>query len=56
MPWIVKLDKDDFVGKWAIEHVQERGPRERLVGFEMANGAVPPRAPRSSSTAGPPGA
>jgi len=42
MPWIVKLDKDDFVGKWSLEHVQDRGFRERLVGFEMANGVVPP--------------
>src|SRR5439155_11840223 len=42
MPWIVKFDKDDFVGKWALEHARERGPRELLVGFEMANGAVPP--------------
>jgi glycine cleavage system aminomethyltransferase T len=42
MPWIVKLDKDDFVGKWALEHVQARGLREQLVGFEMENGRVPP--------------
>jgi sarcosine oxidase, subunit alpha len=42
MPWIVKFDKDDFVGKWALEQVQERGFRERLVGFEMRNGTVPP--------------
>jgi sarcosine oxidase subunit alpha len=42
MAWIAKLDKDDFVGKWALEHAKERGPRELLVGFEMANGAVPP--------------
>ena len=35
MPWIVKLDKDDFVGRWAVEHVQERGVGERLVGFTM---------------------
>jgi sarcosine oxidase subunit alpha len=42
MPWIVKLDKEDFVGKWSLEHVQERGFREQLVGFEMANGVVPP--------------
>jgi len=42
MPWIAKLDKDDFVGKWALEHAQARGPREILVGFEMANGVVPP--------------
>ncbi|HKI93098.1 MAG TPA: 2Fe-2S iron-sulfur cluster-binding protein [Gaiellaceae bacterium] len=42
MPWIVKADKDDFVGKWAVEHVRERGVRERLVGFVMDDGAVPP--------------
>jgi sarcosine oxidase, subunit alpha len=42
MPWAVKLDKEDFVGKWALEHAQRRGPREKLVGFEVANGAVPP--------------
>jgi len=41
MPWIVKFDKDDFVGKWALAQVEERGDRERLVGFEMANGVVP---------------
>jgi sarcosine oxidase, subunit alpha len=41
MPWIVKLDKDDFVGKWAVEHVQEQGVRERLVGFTMPAGALP---------------
>jgi sarcosine oxidase subunit alpha len=42
MPWIVKLDKDDFVGKWSLEHVRRRGERELLVGFEMADGKVPP--------------
>jgi sarcosine oxidase subunit alpha len=42
MPWIVKFDKDDFVGKWALEHVRGRGFREQLVGFEMENGRVPP--------------
>jgi sarcosine oxidase subunit alpha len=41
MAWIAKLDKDDFVGKWALEHMKERGPRELLVGFEMENGALP---------------
>jgi sarcosine oxidase subunit alpha len=41
MPWIVKFEKDDFVGKWALQHARERGPRELLVGFEMANDAVP---------------
>ena len=42
MPWIVKLDKKDFVGKWALEHVQRRGYRAQLVGFEMEDGTVPP--------------
>jgi sarcosine oxidase, subunit alpha len=42
MPWIVKLDKDDFVGKWSLQQVQERGFREQLVGFETASGVVPP--------------
>ncbi|MFN2471019.1 MAG: 2Fe-2S iron-sulfur cluster-binding protein [Gaiellaceae bacterium] len=42
MPWVVKFDKDDFVGKWALEHVQARGLRQQLVGFEMADGVVPP--------------
>ncbi|MDQ3876700.1 MAG: aminomethyltransferase, partial [Actinomycetota bacterium] len=42
MPWIVKFDKDDFVGKWALEQVRERGFREQLVGFELENGVVPP--------------
>jgi sarcosine oxidase subunit alpha len=32
MPWIVKDDKEDFVGKWALPYAQER---ERLVGFTM---------------------
>jgi len=41
MAWMVKFDKDDFVGKWALEHMRKRSPRERLVGFEMQNGVVP---------------
>jgi sarcosine oxidase subunit alpha len=43
MPWLVKWEKDDFVGKWSLEQVQERGLRDQLVGFEMADGvgAIP---------------
>jgi sarcosine oxidase subunit alpha len=41
MSWIVKLDKDEFVGKWAIERVKERGLKWMLVGFEMPNGRAP---------------
>ena len=42
MPWIVKFEKGDFVGKWALEHVRARGHRELLVGFEAASEVVPP--------------
>jgi sarcosine oxidase subunit alpha len=42
MPWIVKFDKEeDFIGRWALESVQERGEENKLVGFVIANGAVP---------------
>ncbi|MBA2642916.1 MAG: (2Fe-2S)-binding protein, partial [Actinobacteria bacterium] len=41
MPWLPKLDKEDFVGKWALEHVQGREERERLVGFRMEENVVP---------------
>jgi aminomethyltransferase len=42
MPWIVKLDKEeDFIGRWALETVQERGEENKLVGFTVSNGAVP---------------
>ena len=42
MPWIVKLDKEDFVGRRAVELERERGVRERLVGFTMPAWALPP--------------
>jgi sarcosine oxidase subunit alpha len=41
MPWVLKLDKADFVGRFAAELVQARGVRERLVGFTMAPGILP---------------
>ncbi|MGH2962376.1 MAG: glycine cleavage T C-terminal barrel domain-containing protein, partial [Solirubrobacterales bacterium] len=42
MPWIVKLDKDqDFIGRWALEEFEGHDPALKLVGFELANGAVP---------------
>ncbi len=40
MPWIVKLDKPDFIGRHALERVQNRGLQWKLIGFEMANPAV----------------
>ena len=37
MPWAVKLDKDeDFIGKWALEHVAEQPAETTLVGFTLA--------------------
>ena len=41
MPWILKLDKADFVGRFAAELLQERGVRERLVGFTMPSSTLP---------------
>ena len=42
MPWIVKLDKEEeFIGRWALEAVRERGAENMLVGFTLDDGAVP---------------
>ena len=38
--WVVKLSKDEFIGKGAIEQVKAEGPRRRLVGFEMIDRGV----------------
>jgi len=42
MSWLPKLDKDDFVGKAAVEHFAGREDREELVGFTMEDNVVPP--------------
>jgi sarcosine oxidase subunit alpha len=41
MPWLPKLDKDDFVGKFALTHFAERDEKERLVGFTMEEDYLP---------------
>jgi sarcosine oxidase subunit alpha len=41
MQWLPKMDKDDFVGKLALEHFAERPERERLVGFRMEEDVLP---------------
>ena len=41
MSWLPKLDKDDFVGKFALEHFAQREEKERLVGFTMEDDSVP---------------
>jgi sarcosine oxidase subunit alpha len=41
MSWIVKFEKDDFIGKKAILRVQERGLRQKLVGFVIDGPKIP---------------
>lgn len=41
LPWVVRLDKDDFIGKHALETLKDRGPREMLVGFVLDEAVVP---------------
>jgi sarcosine oxidase subunit alpha len=41
MSWAVKLDKDDFIGKWALAHVADHPAETALVGFTLADGVVP---------------
>jgi sarcosine oxidase subunit alpha len=35
LPWIVRLDKQDFIGRHSLARAQARGPRQRLVGFRL---------------------
>ena len=42
MSWLPKLDKEDFVGKHALEHLAGRDERERLCGIVMEENTVPP--------------
>ena len=39
--WLPKMDKDDFVGKFALEHFAQRDEKEKLVGFTMEEDVVP---------------
>jgi sarcosine oxidase subunit alpha len=42
MPWAVKLDKEEsFIGKWALAHAAEQPAETALVGFTLADAAVP---------------
>ncbi len=55
MPWLLKLDKDDFVGRAAAELVQARGVSERLVGFAVGGTTVPPEGAQVVSASRPSG-
>jgi sarcosine oxidase subunit alpha len=41
MEWVVKLEKQDFIGRGALVAATENPGRTRLVGFVMQNGVVP---------------
>ena len=41
MSWLPKLDKEDFVGKFALEHFAQRDEKERLVSFTMEEDVLP---------------
>ena len=41
MPWLLKLDKPDFVGRFAAELIPQEPPGECLVGFELPAETLP---------------
>ena len=41
MDWVVRLEKNDFVGRGGLVNVLEQGVRDKLVGFTMHDNVVP---------------
>ena len=41
MGWVVRFDKEDFIGRGGLVGIRERGLRNKLVGFVMRDGRVP---------------
>ena len=41
MEWVVRFEKDDFIGRKVLQSVHERGLRDKLVGFLMDDSRVP---------------
>ncbi len=39
--WVVRFDKEDFIGRAGLAAARDRGPRELLVGFVMDEPVVP---------------
>jgi aminomethyltransferase len=39
--WTVKLDKENFIGKQALQNVKDDGLKRKLVGFEMIDRGIP---------------
>lgn len=42
LPWMVKLDKPDFLGRRSLEVTSREGANERLVGFTLDSSEPPP--------------
>ena len=42
MTWVVKLDKDDFLGKRSLLRITENGVKQRLVGFKTKQSDIVP--------------
>jgi sarcosine oxidase, subunit alpha len=42
MPWIVKLEKPNFIAKTALAHIQDEGLNQKLVGFQMLEASQVP--------------
>ena len=41
MDWVVRFDKEDFIGRQGMKMASDRGLRNKLVGFIMEDGQVP---------------
>ncbi len=41
MEWVVRFEKDDFIGRASLLDARGRGLKNRLVGFVMSDGKVP---------------
>lgn len=41
MDWVVRLDKEDFIGRAGLVASKDRGPKDKLVGFVMRDKKVP---------------
>jgi aminomethyltransferase len=39
--WIVKLDKEEFIGKEALVEIKKRGVQRKLIGFEVLTSGIP---------------
>lgn len=39
--WVVKLDKQDFIGKKALVEIKEKGLKRKLIGFQMPGKVFP---------------